>query len=268
MPMPKFYVHPSVKKKQWAFDAMAQSHFQMGQIHSRVGCLVVHGFLGTAANMRPVSDALAKQGYTVYVPLLRGHGTTLEEMNAATGQDWLQDVLAGYDRLKEAGCEQIFLIGLSMGAILSSLAAGQRDIAGLVLLSAPFRMKTYLHIAKSLRFFIPYAEFPPPKHDRLLPYEQLYNGCAVRKLKTLNDLCRQARKHLPAIHCPTLIVQSKADNKVRKDSMDLVLSRIGTKEVSHLWLEKARHSCTYGPESERVIESCLSFVKQYSSSHT
>lgn len=264
MPMPKFYVHPSVKKKQWAFDAWAQPYFHPGKTHPQVGCLVVHGFLGTAANMRPIADVLAERGYTVYVPLLRGHGTTLEEMNAATADDWLADVLAGYDRLKKSGCKKIFLIGLSMGAILSSLAVSQRDAAGLVMLSAPFKMKLWLSIARHLRFLIPYAEFPPPKHDPILPYEQLYNGCAVAKLHTLNQLCKQACKNLPAITCPTLVVQSKMDNKVRKGAMDYVLSHIGGKDVSHLWLDRARHSCTYGPESQRAIQSCLDFVEKYS----
>ena len=44
-----------------------------------VGVLLVHGFTGSPASMRPWGEYLAGQGYAVAVPRLPGHGTTWQE---------------------------------------------------------------------------------------------------------------------------------------------------------------------------------------------
>ncbi len=42
--------------------------------------LLLHGYTGSASEMRPLGEYLHKQGYTVLCPLLPGHGTTVEEL--------------------------------------------------------------------------------------------------------------------------------------------------------------------------------------------
>jgi esterase/lipase len=42
-------------------------------------------------------------------------------MDAQTGAVWMNDALKAYDRLTDAGCTRIFLLGLSMGGILCAL---------------------------------------------------------------------------------------------------------------------------------------------------
>jgi len=39
-----------------------------------VGVLLLHGFTGSPASMRPWGEALADRGWTVRVPRLPGHG--------------------------------------------------------------------------------------------------------------------------------------------------------------------------------------------------
>ena len=43
--------------------------------NKEVGILLVHGFTGSPASMRPWAEYLNQRGYTVKVPLLPGHGT-------------------------------------------------------------------------------------------------------------------------------------------------------------------------------------------------
>ena len=44
-----------------------------------IGILLVHGFTGSPASMRPWAEYLNQHGYTVTVPLLPGHGTRPED---------------------------------------------------------------------------------------------------------------------------------------------------------------------------------------------
>ena len=45
-----------------------------------VGVLVVHGFTGSPGSMRALAEGVAAAGHTVELPLLPGHGTTVDDM--------------------------------------------------------------------------------------------------------------------------------------------------------------------------------------------
>ena len=57
---------------------------------SRTGCLLLHGFTSTPAELRPLGEALHRAGYTVHAPLLPGHGTSPEDLLHITYCDWIE----------------------------------------------------------------------------------------------------------------------------------------------------------------------------------
>ena len=63
----------------------------------RVGVLLVHGLGGTPAELRFVAQALNRAGYTVYCPLLVGHGGSEELLNTTTWTDWYKSVEEAHD---------------------------------------------------------------------------------------------------------------------------------------------------------------------------
>ena len=64
----------------------AGSYFFEG---SPVGCLLVHGMGSTPYQVRSLGEYLAWQGLTVLGIRLPGHGTTLDELEQTTAQQWL-----------------------------------------------------------------------------------------------------------------------------------------------------------------------------------
>ncbi|WDC84711.1 hypothetical protein PL321_03340 [Caloramator sp. mosi_1] len=64
------------------------------------GCLVIHGFTGTPAELRLLGERLHSKGYTVYGVRLKGHGTNVEEMEKCTYKDWIDSALEGYNLLR------------------------------------------------------------------------------------------------------------------------------------------------------------------------
>ena len=97
-----------------------------------VGVLVLHGFTGNPISMRGLADAMVAAGHSVEMPLLPGHGTTIEDMLDTTWADWTAEVAAAHDRLGERS-DRIVVMGLSMGGALtlwSGLNLG--DVVGLV----------------------------------------------------------------------------------------------------------------------------------------
>ncbi|HLY83237.1 MAG TPA: hypothetical protein VKQ71_09625, partial [Acidimicrobiales bacterium] len=54
----------------------------------RAGALLLHGFTGSPWSMRPVAEALAATGFTVELPLLPGHGTSVDDLAETGWEDW------------------------------------------------------------------------------------------------------------------------------------------------------------------------------------
>jgi carboxylesterase len=102
----------------------------------RVGVLLSHGFTGQPASMRPWAEALAAEGYAVELPRLPGHGTTWQELNTRTWEDWYAELGLAFDRLR-ATTDAVVVGGLSMGgALVLRLAADRADeVAGVMVVN-------------------------------------------------------------------------------------------------------------------------------------
>ncbi len=100
-----------------------------------VGVVVVHGFTGNPVSTRPLGQRLHADGFTVEVIRLPGHGTTAREMSGTRYADWLAAVEQAHDDLAQR-CEQVALVGLSMGGTLCLDVAARRDVAAVATINA------------------------------------------------------------------------------------------------------------------------------------
>jgi carboxylesterase len=94
--------------------------------NGRIGFLLIHGLGGTPVELRFVAQGLTRAGFTVYCPLLEGHGGTEAELNATSWQDWYESVCVAHDELS-ARCDMVVAGGLSSGALLALHLAAQRS---------------------------------------------------------------------------------------------------------------------------------------------
>src|SRR4051794_27347790 len=102
------------------------------------GALVLHGFTGNPSSMRGVAEALAAAGFAVELPLLPGHGTSIEDMLTTRFTDWAATVEEAF--LDLAGrTDRVVVAGLSMGATLAAwVTARNPGVAGLVAVNGMF----------------------------------------------------------------------------------------------------------------------------------
>src|SRR5512134_2125759 len=108
---------------------------------SKPACLLIHGFTGTPKEMRWIGEYLHKQGYTCLGVRLAGHATQPEAMIRSRWTDWVASVEDGYHLLCGMS-DNIFLVGLSMGGILSLLMSSQLKVKGVIAMSTPSRLPT------------------------------------------------------------------------------------------------------------------------------
>ena len=59
---------------------------------SSVGILMIHGFTSTPDEFREMSVYFSEKGFTVYAPLITGHGITPDNLLKTTPQDWTASV--------------------------------------------------------------------------------------------------------------------------------------------------------------------------------
>jgi len=98
--------------------------------------LLVHGFPGTPAEMRPLGTVLKNAGWTVQGLMLPGLGADIESLDKRTAMDWSEAVENAMEELKRHHSLSL-LVGYSVGGAVALHAAQEQRPSGLVLL-APF----------------------------------------------------------------------------------------------------------------------------------
>ncbi len=131
----------------------------------RVGVLVLHGFMGSPLSSRPMAEFLNEKGLFVHCPLLPGHGTYPSALRGAKRQQWLAEVEEAY-QLARAHCDELYLIGHSMGNILGAhLALKYGGVSGSAMLAPVYDVPDpRLNWVKYARFFQPW--YYPHKSKR------------------------------------------------------------------------------------------------------
>ena len=116
---------------------LKESAYQLG--HGGNGVLLIHGFCGSARQMRFLAEGLNAAGYTVRAPLLPGHGSTVRKMQKSTFREWHDCVRAAYAGLREE-CRSVAVAGHSMGGVLALLLAEEYPVDAVITLSAPMHL--------------------------------------------------------------------------------------------------------------------------------
>ena len=239
---------------------------------ARTGCLVIHGFTGAPKEVRWLGEYLNRQGYTVCGIRLNGHATRPEDMIRSRWQDWLLSVEDGYNLLR-ACTDQVFLLGLSMGGVLALTSASLLPVRGVVAMSTPYAVPIPmpLWLVRFLGNFKPYlAKSKTPGSGWFDPaaYKQhvSYPINPVRAGVELSCLIEEMHAALPKITAPVLVIHSRDDDYVVKDSMQQIYDHLTTPDKQMLWVQGGGHVITEEPTREAVFQAAGEFIQRVTGS--
>ena len=233
-----------------------------------VGALVIHGFTGSPQSMRGLAEAFAGAGFTVELPRLPGHGTTVEDMATTVWSDWSAAVKEAYTEL--AGrCERVVAAGLSMGGTLATwLGAHHPELAGLVLINAAVGMVDD-ELRKGLEEMLGQGMelMPGVAGDIADPdSEELgYDQVPVRSLLSLGEAMIDLEARLADVRCPVLILNSPQDHVVPPDASDRLATSVSG-PVERVTLERSYHVATLDYDRELIERSAVDFALRVTSS--
>lgn len=231
---------------------------------SRTGVLVLHGFTGSPKSMRPWAEHLAAEGFTVELPRLPGHGTRWEDMAVTRWEDWYAEVDRAFTSLRER-CDEVFVMGLSMGGSLALRLAENRadEVAGLVLVNPA------VHSERKDRHLLPYIRhvvkaFPGIVNDIKKPgqdeggYPKLPLNCAY----SLQGAWVQIKADIAKVTAPLLLLHSREDHVVEPSNSAWILANVGSKDTTEIWLEDSYHVATLDNDAPLIFDSSVEFVRR------
>lgn len=231
----------------------------------RHGVLLCHGFTGSPASLRPWADYLAGQGYTVRVPRLPGHGTSWQEMNTTTWQQWYDEVDGALTELRES-CEWTAVCGLSMGGGLALRLAENRpdEVGALVLVNPAVGLKRLdLKLLPVLRRLTP--SFPGVSNDIAKPgqdevaYDRVPLHAMAQQLRMWQDI----RYYLARVHAPLLYFRSRTDHVVDGLSQNLILAGVSSEIREFVELERSYHVATLDYDAELIFSRSAAFLAEH-----
>ncbi|MCF3962779.1 alpha/beta hydrolase [Streptomyces fuscigenes] len=226
------------------------------------GVLLCHGFTGSPRSLRPWGEYLADRGLTVSLPLLPGHGTRWQDMQATGWQDWYACVDLALRELRER-CGRVFVFGLSMGGALALRLAAKHGagVAGLVLVNPAVRVHgAAAHALPVLRHLLPSTKGLANDIAKDGGDEIGYDRVPLRAADSMRRLFALVDGELPRVTQPLLLLRSREDHVVPAWDAARVLGRVSSGDVREVVLEQSYHVATLDHDAERIFEESAAFV--------
>ncbi|MEG0385897.1 MAG: carboxylesterase [Solibacillus sp.] len=222
--------------------------------------LLLHGFTGSSADVRILGRFLEKNGYTSHAPHYKGHGVPPEELIVTSPEDWWQDVIAGYDTLKQAGYEEIAVAGLSLGGVFSLKLALQQPVKGVITMCSPMTMRTTdLMLQGVIEYAQQYKKQEGKNEQKIeLEIEALKNR-GMASLPQLQQLIQEVRQSIDLLYAPILVVQSRQDQVIDPQSANIIYNGVESIQKELKWFEQSGHVITLGKERDQLHEEVLTF---------
>lgn len=224
--------------------------------------LLLHGFTGSSSDVRMLGRFLEKKGYTCHAPHYKGHGVPPEELIETSPEDWWEDVLQGYQTLKDAGYEEIAVAGLSLGGVFSLKLSMMKPVKGIVTMCSPMTMRTTDKMFEGvLKYAQDYKRFEGKKDDEIEHEVEEIRLKGMPSLPALQQLVADVRKELDMVYAPLLVVQSKNDEIIDPHSAHIIYDEVESLRKELLWFEQSGHVITLDKEKEQLHEAVLKFLE-------
>jgi len=252
-----------------------------------VGCLVLHGYMGSPKSTRPLAEFLHQHHLSLHCPLLPGHGHWPNKLYRISHQDWLAEAAEALAFLKQQ-CQEIFIIGHSMGNVLASnLIVQQGGIAGFILLAPvydvpdkrinwmrylryvmpwfnPLHSRSLSRLVKErVHDFDPTVNFDDPAIQAALPGMVRVPTSSMDEMRRTLDMGRSLWSQVTV---PTLILHGGHDIAAAPAGARQIHALLGSQEKQFHMFEEAGHELMrpQDPIHPQVWQLILAFIRSHS----
>ena len=227
----------------------------------------MHGLNGTTGDMAELAAFLAAHGMMTENVLLPGHGTQVHDMLPIGWLEWATALRGELHALKER-CEQVFLVGHSLGGALCLHLAAHEEVAGLVTMCAPLYM--YPGMLLAVRFTKRFAPLLPTLrediHDpvaRRHYRRDVYRWTPMAPVESMLQYLPSLRDELSHVTAPILVMVALHDHVVPARDGHSIYQRVGSKDKQLVTLHRSYHVVMKDHERAEVFAQTLAFLQKH-----
>ena len=256
--------------------------------------LLIHGLTGTPNELRALAGFFNRKGYTVLCPRLANHGASIHTLKFTHWQDFYGSVRDAYlGLLKQYPSDEIFVSGLSMGAVLSLLLADEfsNRIKAVSCLaptlfydgwntnSLSFLLPVVYHLPLRYMFFFK-EEMPYGVKNKAIQ-ERAHSHYAHAALDDTNGVADNGYAHFPVallaelhlmvkhltprlskISMPVQLIHAKDDDVASIGNSTFIYSRVRSQNKELIFLYNSYHIITADQERGLVSEKMEAFFNK------
>jgi esterase/lipase/1-acyl-sn-glycerol-3-phosphate acyltransferase len=235
---------------------------------NKIGLLFSHGYMASPAEAKELAIYLFVRGINVYLPRLRGHGTSPEALKSVQSKDWELDFERGFTAMRQI-CDQVFIGGFSTGGLLALIHAGKYEVDGVIVINSAQKLNNlkvsyvvptlnafnemvgYLH-AKGINEWVDNSHTENPNIN--------YTKHPLNSIAELEKVMTHSNKELGNIRAPILILQGDNDPTVNPQSAAYIYERVQSKVKKLILVPRNNHIILAGEGKEEIFESVYRFI--------
>lgn len=230
----------------------------------KTGLLLLHGLTSSPQEMQYMFDYFKKKDYTVYAPLMPGHGTIPEDLAQTTWQDWVNSSEKALEELNQH-VSNVIMAGSSNGGNVALYIASHKskvqkhNIKGVISISTPvvFRrdrlIKTLLPILKI--FEKNQRKFYFRKKDRKLMKSKIhYKVLPLKSVSQCLKLIKTNKQRMHKISLPVLVLNTDTDYQLGINNGDYIYDSVASKIKEKYLVHNAYHVIVYDSDSRKRLK--------------
>lgn len=227
-----------------------------------IGCLCIHGFTGAPYEVEPLAEYLnIHTDWVISVPTLPGHGETLS-LKGVHYQQWIDHAENELKKLIQS-CDQVYVIGFSMGGMIASYLAARYPVDKLVLLSAAALYLNPKQMASEIRLMVMDTIKGNLSNNELFQrYKRKIKATPITATFQFRRLVSFIKPLLPQVEVPTLIAQGECDGVVPPKSAEYLYRTISAKTKRLTYIKDSNHHICHCEEKEALFSEVYDFLME------
>jgi esterase/lipase len=230
-------------------------------VRKMIGCLCIHGFTGAPYEVEPLVHYLQERTDWVFrVPTLPGHGDTLS-LKGIHYEEWLEYAELELKKLIET-CDEIYVIGFSMGGLIAGFLAAKYPVDKLILLSAAayyMNPKQLFSDVKGIAADMLKGNLV--KNELFQRYKRKIKETPFAATWQFRRLVSYIKPLISQIKVPTLIAQGECDGIVPLKSAEYLYRTIPAKQKKLTLIKESKHHICHCEEKEALFSQVYDFLK-------
>jgi esterase/lipase/1-acyl-sn-glycerol-3-phosphate acyltransferase len=235
------------------------------------GILLIHGYMAAPEEMKAFAHHLHQNGFTVYAPRLKGHGTSPQDLAGTKFEQWIESVEEAFVILRHS-CEKLIVGGFSTGAGLAlDLCTRVDAMAAVFAVAPPMRLQDlgsyFVSTVNSWNTMIKKIHLPSMTKEFIEnspenPHINYFQN-PIAGIHQLEKLMESLEPKLKTIQKPALVVQSRKDPVVNPRGTLKLFEDLGSETKECYIFDYSRHGILIGEGVSRVYNAIENFIRQW-----